>query len=231
LVHTNITNFILIKKFMSFFIRNTQSFSLFCLFLCALGCTQKNYSHLKIPAQATKTEAQASNASAIPGIPLLINQEAITRVAADFATYKANVQKVVKNVRSYIGTSYKFGGLNYKGIDCSGLVHVCLLEINKNIARMPDEQIKQGVPVDRKALRVGDLVFFGAGKNSTTITHVGIVTEVVSTQKVLFVHASGKRGVVEDNFFHYHWQEVFIAASRPNYYQVEDAGQSIVNNK
>lgn len=214
---------------MLFFIRYVQKILFFGLIFLAFACSKKNYTHLKIPAQQTASKAKESKAISIPEIPLPIDQDAISKIAAEYAIYKANVQKVVKNARSYLGTSYKFGGLNYKGIDCSGLVHVCLLEINKNTARMPDEQLKQGVTVDKKALQAGDLVFFGASKNSTVITHVGIVTEVIHSQKVLFVHASGKRGVVEDNFFHYHWQEVFISANRPNYYGTETSEQSFLN--
>ncbi len=190
------------------------------LFLClSFACSQKNYTSLYVSAKEDKVQNIAKKASEIPDIPLDINQEMIAKVASDYATYKLNVQKTVKNARSFVGTTYRHGGLNYKGIDCSGLVHVCLLEINTKIARMPDDQAKQGIPVEKQDLKAGDLVFFGANKNSKIITHVGIITEILHHAKVLFVHASGKRGVVEDNFYHYHWQDVFIQAVRPNYFE------------
>lgn len=185
----------------------------------SFACSQKNYTNLYVTAKGEEAQKVTKKVSEIPDIPLDINQEMIAKVANDYATYKLNVQKMVKNARSFVGTTYKHGGLNYKGIDCSGLVHVCLLDVNAKIARMPDDQAKQGIPVEKQDLKAGDLVFFGASKNSKTITHVGIITEVLHSSKVLFVHASGKRGVVEDNFYHYHWQDVFIQAVRPNYFE------------
>jgi probable lipoprotein NlpC len=190
------------------------------LFLClSFACSQKNYTNLYVTAKSEEAQKASKKASEIPDIPLDINQEMIAKVANDYAAYKLNVQKIVKSARSFVGTTYRHGGLNYRGIDCSGLVHVCLLDINAKVARMPEDQAKQGIPVEKQDLKAGDLVFFGASKNSKVITHVGIITEVLHRTKVLFVHASGKRGVVEDNFYHYHWQDVFIQAIRPNYYE------------
>lgn len=196
-------------------------FNRFVVLLLSLSfaCSQKNYTNLYVTAKGNHVEKVSEKTIEIPNIPLDINQEMIAKVANEYAIYQSNIQKTVKNARSFVGTTYKHGGLNYKGIDCSGLVHVCLLDINTKIARMPDDQAKQGIPVAKQDLKAGDLVFFGASKNSKAITHVGIITEILHQTKVLFVHASGKRGVVEDNFYHYHWQDVFIRAVRPNYYE------------
>ena len=70
------------------------------------------------------------------------------------------------------GTQHRLGGQGTKGIDCSGFVQVVYKDIfDVALPRSTKYQVKQGVPVNRKELAAGDLVFF---KPPTYPRHVGI---------------------------------------------------------
>lgn len=61
--------------------------------------------------------------------------------------------------RSYLGTSYLWGGLTEDGIDCSGLVHIAYRRLGRLIPRDADQQEEAGLEVDDP--RPGDLVTYG----------------------------------------------------------------------
>mgnify|MGYP005754955923 CR=1 FL=1 len=125
------------------------------------------------------------------------------------------VATVVKAARSYTGTPYKWGGTTRAGMDCSGLLCTSFQSIDVILPRTSDEQSRYGKEIRVKDLKEGDLVFFGANKNSRDITHVGMVTEVISDQEIKFIHASSSLGVIENNLFSDHYQKIFLKAVRP----------------
>ena len=70
------------------------------------------------------------------------------------------------------GPSYGIGrGANTKGFDCSGLVQYALGKAGVKIARVTNDQVRQGRAVPARAARPGDLIFFGTWENPH---HVGI---------------------------------------------------------
>lgn len=130
------------------------------------------------------------------------------------ANVPAQMAAVIETARSYQGTPYRYGGTTRQGMDCSGLLHESFAAINVSIPRSSNEQAAWGEPVRPQDLRPGDLVFFGASPGSSTITHVGMVTEA-SPESVQFIHSSSSLGVIENALETDYYLSRFIKAVRP----------------
>jgi cell wall-associated NlpC family hydrolase len=95
------------------------------------------------------------------------------------------------------------------GIDCSGFTLLTYRQLfGLNLGRSTEDQLQQGMPVNREALRPGDLVFFKTGFFKK---HVGIYLD-----KGLFVHASATKGVTVSTLKLAYWQKNFWTARRIN---------------
>ena len=108
-----------------------------------------------------------------------------------------SVQTVINKARTYIGTPYKWGGNDKKGIDCSGLLVRSFESVGMKLPRTTSQQIDLGKKVSLKKSKEGDLVFFAFGKSKRKVTHVGLVSNVEDNSNIKFIHASSSKGVVE----------------------------------
>lgn len=124
-----------------------------------------------------------------------------------------DVATVIETARSYTGVPYRWGGTTRVGMDCSGLLCTSFQSIDVALPRTSEEQSRYGTDIKPRDLREGDLVFFGSSKRN--ITHVGMVTEVVSRDEVRFIHASTSLGVIENNLYSDYYQKIFVKAVRP----------------
>lgn len=127
----------------------------------------------------------------------------------------AKAEQVVMTARSYIGTPYRYGGVDKSGIDCSGLLQCSFRAANVPLPRTSAEQSSYGKPVSIYELQPGDLVFFSAKKWKGKVSHAGMVTEVRSKDEVIFIHSSSSKGVVESNLLSPYYREIFVKARRP----------------
>ncbi len=110
--------------------------------------------------------------------------------------------------RNQVGTRYRFGGSSPQGgFDCSGLVYYSYQRAGVEVPRTTDGLYDSTFPVDPRALRQGDLLFFSIqGK----VSHVGIYVG-----NGTFVHApsSGKK-VSYASIESPYWREHLVRAGR-----------------
>ncbi len=76
--------------------------------------------------------------------------------------------------KRFLGLPYLWGGRSSFGFDCSGFTQMLVRARGVNMPRDADQQAAWSgvVPVERKDLQPGDLLFFGASAKS--ITHTGM---------------------------------------------------------
>ena len=135
-----------------------------------------------------------------------------TNLSLDYA----KIDKVLNTALSYKGTPYQWGGTTRKGMDCSGLMLTSFKSIQMDIPRIAGDQAAIGISVKLDELEEGDMVFFTDKPGNKEVTHVGMVSKVNPLQgKVLFVHASSSKGVMESDLFSDYWKGVFLKATRP----------------
>ncbi|ALL05675.1 hydrolase [Pedobacter sp. PACM 27299] len=109
-------------------------------------------------------------------------------------------------INDWTGVRYRLGGLDKRGIDCSGFA----LLLQKNIYgnELPRRSSDQAAVIRSKSmgqLKEGDLIFFSFGGRA--VDHVGIYLK-----DNFFVHASTTRGVIVDDLSIPAYQKAMVKA-------------------
>jgi probable lipoprotein NlpC len=93
-------------------------------------------------------------------------------------------------IDNWMGTPYKFGGLDRAGVDCSGLAYLLEQEVyGITLPRSTGQQINVIKREYEGDLKEGDLVFFDF--DGKKFSHVGVYL-----QNGYIVHASSTKGVI-----------------------------------
>jgi probable lipoprotein NlpC len=93
-------------------------------------------------------------------------------------------------VDQWMGTPYRFGGLDHDGVDCSGLAVLLEQQVyGINIPRTTGQQVNMIKRKYEEELQEGDLLFFDY--DGKKFSHVGIYL-----QNGYYVHASSTKGVI-----------------------------------
>lgn len=116
-------------------------------------------------------------------------------------------QMLRTEVRSWMGTPHRMGGMTRRGIDCSGLVVVVYDKLfDLPLPRTTTALMQTGQRVKKKNLVAGDLVFFKPGYKNR---HVGIYLGCDE-----FAHTSTSRGVMISRMDENFWDACYLTGRR-----------------
>ena len=102
-----------------------------------------------------------------PDLPIQANDLEVSPARARFDLLNA--------AESYLGAPYRFGGLDSRGFDCSGLVYRSFRDaLNISVPRTSERLYNWAMKIPSNELQPGDLIFFIT--TGSRISHVGIYT-------------------------------------------------------
>lgn len=124
------------------------------------------------------------------------------------------VDQIIRTGLTYRGVPYRTGGIDRKGLDCSGLLFRIYTDHNFQIPRLSKDQAQFGLPISISDVQVGDWIFF-ATSQTKVINHSGIISQIKSANEVYFLHSSTSKGVREDNLYAKYWLGSYVKIIRP----------------
>lgn len=129
--------------------------------------------------------ASLSGCSAQPAVerPELVDRRPVHRTPV---RVPSPGEKAAAIALQQVGVPYRYGGASTKGFDCSGLVQYSYGRAGKVVPRTTSQLWSATSAVQRKDLRVGDLLFFNIeGK----MAHVGMY---IGRQEFVHAPSSGR---------------------------------------
>jgi cell wall-associated NlpC family hydrolase len=111
----------------------------------------------------------------------------------------------------FLGITYTWGGRSSFGFDCSGFTQMLVRSRGINMPRDADMQAAWSgvIPVERKHLKPGDLLFFG--RSSENITHTGMY---IGKGRFLHDTTNGHPGVQISRLTDQPWTRLLVATRR-----------------
>jgi poly-gamma-glutamate capsule biosynthesis protein CapA/YwtB (metallophosphatase superfamily)/cell wall-associated NlpC family hydrolase len=108
-------------------------------------------------------------------------------------------ESIIDYSKNFLGKPYLRGSKGPKSFDCSGFTSYIFKQFGYNLSPSCVSQVNQGIKIDKKELKRGDLIFFkGRNAQSLRVGHVGIVISTDGAGNVTFIHACRRGVIIED---------------------------------
>ncbi len=140
----------------------------------------------------------------------LAQQPDTSRSAAALMTAPAKSSNIIALdvARKMLGVTYRYGGTDPSGFDCSGLVQYSYQQAGIRLPRTSDAIFRHSQLVNPSDIKPGDLVFFRISSNK--VSHVGIYAGNRS-----FIHSpSSGKGVSYASLDNSYWRQRLVAVGR-----------------
>ncbi len=172
----------------------TYSSLIICLFYL-VSCKHKQ----AVTKPSDKTEKTKSSSRSL-------KKQYAEKIGVDESDIKN--EKLYGFINEWQGVTYKYGGKDKNGIDCSGLTSTLYSKVyNKTISSSTKALVGEVKKIKESDLKEGDLVFFNT--NGKSISHVGVFL-----QNNKFVHASTKKGVMISDMTEPYFKKTYVMSGR-----------------
>gem|GEM_PF-332067 len=118
---------------------------------------------------------------------------------------------LISTAEDYLGTPYRMGGLDRRGLDCSGLVYLSFSDaLGISVPRTTETLYAWAATIPRSELQPGDLVFFVTV--GSRVSHVGIYAGGGR-----FIHSASegpRTGVLYSRLDEAYWSRTYLGAGR-----------------
>ena len=178
----------------------------FCLILLVLATSCKS----KKAVAANHPVKQKTETPEKPTTKAIAVEEKRENKSEELKTVTKNISdKTLANfIGDWYGTTYKYGGADKHGIDCSHFAARLYADVyRKTISGSASSIEPETITVKANEIQEGDLVFFKIEQSK--VSHVGVY---VGDNK--FVHASTKRGVIISDLNEPYYKKYFYKAGK-----------------
>jgi probable lipoprotein NlpC len=119
--------------------------------------------------------------------------------------------RLLAAAEAYLGTPYRYGGADHRGLDCSGLVFLSFKDaLHTQVPRTTTGLYSWSEKIPSDQIGIGDLIFFVT--EGADISHVGIYAG-----SGRFIHSASegpKTGVMYSRLDESYWKRTFTGAGR-----------------